>query len=244
MSHVVGILGGMGPEATSDLFSKIIGFTDAKRDQDHIKIIVENNVSIPDRTSFILGRGENPLKYLIKSALRLELMGADLIAMPCNTAHYFYDDIVNLLDVTFVNMIDEVGKYILQSYGENSRAGLLATKGVYSTEIYKNTCSRYGVEIVNPSVENQDEVLNLIYSIKKGNKDISLPSIYSILDEFKKQDISTIILGCTELPLIFNNLDMDDFNFIDSTAVLAKKLVELSKLDEIGLDKDSNLYVG
>lgn len=231
LERIVGILGGMGPEATLDFFNKIIKLTDANSDQEHIRIIIENNTSIPDRTRYILNNGENPLKYLIKSAIRLELMGADLIAMPCNTAHYFYDDISKYVDIKFVNMIDEVAKVVSASFGK-SPVGLLSTKGTYGTNIYEKYCHGYGVNIVRPSWENQDNLLKLIYNIKNGKKILDMDLIEGILNEFRIQGIEGLILGCTELPLVFNNLDSDlarDFTFIDSTAILAQEVVKLAK---------------
>ena len=87
----IGIVGGMGPEATSMLFSHIIKFTNAKKDQDHIRVFIDNNSSIPDRTEYILGSGEDPLPYLIDSAKKLEEIGSNVLIMPCNTAHYFFN---------------------------------------------------------------------------------------------------------------------------------------------------------
>ncbi len=231
MESVVGILGGMGPEATSDLFKKIITLTDADSDQDHIRVIIESNTKIPDRTKYILNDGDNPLKDLIKSAIRLELMGADIIAMPCNTAHYFYDDIVKYIDVKFINMIDEVAK-VIHASSRKGPVGLLATKGTYGSNIYEKFCHNYGIDIIRPSLENQEILLELIYDVKKGKKTMNISLIEKILEEFRTQNIETLILGCTELPLVFNGLDpfiVKDLNFIDSTAVLAEKVVEFVK---------------
>ena len=112
MNPVIGIIGGMGPLATCDLMNKIIRFTDAQKDQDHIRICVDSNTNIPDRTTAILHHGKTPVPELVKSALRLEAMGAQLLIMSCNTAHYFYNDVIPYLDVPFMSMIEETVKYL------------------------------------------------------------------------------------------------------------------------------------
>ncbi|MGI6698097.1 MAG: aspartate/glutamate racemase family protein [Clostridia bacterium] len=153
MAKTIGVIGGMGPQATVDFFQKILDNTRVERDQDHIHVIIDNNPQIPDRTAFLLGKGESPLKSLVNSAVKLQLMGADLLAMPCNTAHYFYDEIVKFVDIPFINMIDEVAAGIRAKNLGVNRVGLLATKGVYSMGIYSRYLQKYGIEAVIPPEE-------------------------------------------------------------------------------------------
>lgn len=230
MSKTVGILGGMGPKATVDLFNKIVDFTEAESDQENIHILIDNNVSIPDRTSFILGKGENPIAELVETAVRLRNNGAELIIMPCNTAHYFYDKLIEAVEVPFINMIEEVGKYIFNQYGK-CKIGLLATLGTYQGKVYEKYCGKYGIEIVAPSDEGKVKLLNLIYRVKAGERNFSLNYINDILREFRVQNVNVIILGCTELPLVFDPLkkELKDLEFISSTDILAKKTVEIAK---------------
>lgn len=94
MRKTIGILGGMGPLATCDLFSKIIQITDASCDQEHVRICIVNNTEISDRTNAIIRHGKDPVPEMVKSAVRLQSFGADVLIMPCNTAHYFYDRIL------------------------------------------------------------------------------------------------------------------------------------------------------
>ncbi|MFA6670735.1 MAG: amino acid racemase, partial [Bacillota bacterium] len=127
MVKTLGVIGGMGPQATVDFFQKVLDNTKASRDQDHIHVIIDSNPKTPDRTEAILGVGESPLKTLVNSAVKFQLMGADLLAMPCNTAHYFYDDIVKFIDIPFINMIDEVSATVRVRDHKATRVGLLAT---------------------------------------------------------------------------------------------------------------------
>jgi len=132
----IGIIGGMGPLATADLFRKIICMTKAASDQEHIHIVIDNNTEIPDRTRAILYGGATPLPALARSALKLEVMGADLLLMACNTAHYFYDQMQPFIHVPMLHMPEETA-FEVQRRGLTC-VGLLATDGTCQTGI----CSR------------------------------------------------------------------------------------------------------
>jgi aspartate racemase len=228
MTKTIGVIGGMGPQATVDFFQKILDNTKAERDQDHIHVIIDNNPQTPDRTEFLLGVGESPLKSLVNSAVKLQLMGADLLAMPCNTAHYFYDEIVKFVDIPFINMIDEVAAGIRAKNPAVKRAGLLATKGVYSMGLYSRYLKKYGIEAVIPSEEGIEIVGNTIYAIKKDLSAVDPEGINGIIEDMRTDGVDTIILGCTELPLIVDKYPKGP-DYIDTTAVLAKRAVELAR---------------
>lgn len=231
MSKIVGILGGMGPQATCDLFNKIINYTNAKSDQENIHLLIDNNVEIPDRTNYILGKGENPITPMVETAVKLRNAGAEMIIIPCNTAHYFYNKLTEAVEVPFINMIEEVGKYIYESYGK-CKVGLLATTGTYKGKVYETYCDKYNIQIVSPSDEDKNCILDLTYKVKSGDMNVDVLKIKEVLNRFNDKGITTIILGCTELPLVFDVLDKDlfkDFNFVSSTDILAKRTVELAK---------------
>ncbi|MGE5627367.1 MAG: aspartate/glutamate racemase family protein [Solirubrobacterales bacterium] len=221
----IGILGGMGPLATEDLFHKIVTLTDAKSDNDHIHIIIDSYTDIPDRTSFILGHGEDPTQYLIEAALKLELMGADVIIMPCNTAHYFYDEIVKYLRIPFINMIEEVAKKIKKISPDIIKVGLLATEGTCQAGVYDKELKKYGIEVVKLNEEYQNKISNLIYGIKAGQIRFSIDDINSIISFFESEKVDTVILGCTELPVAFQMMNIKG-NFIDPTKILAQSAIE------------------
>ncbi|WP_315115924.1 amino acid racemase [uncultured Clostridium sp.] len=230
MGKTVGILGGMGPKATADLLDKIVDLTPAKRDQDHIHIIVDNNPKIPDRTGYIMGKGENPIGALLETAVRLRNNGVDFIIIPCNTAHYFYDKLVEAVEIPFINMIEEVGKYILDKFGK-CKVGLLATMGTYEGKVYEKYLNPLGIDVLVPEDEIKDMVLDLIYKVKAGERKFKIEELNCILKGFKEQEVKVVILGCTELPLVFNPIkdNFNEFDFISSTDILAKKTVELAK---------------
>jgi aspartate racemase len=228
MTKTIGVIGGMGPQATVDFFQKILDNTRVERDQDHIHVIIDNNPQIPDRTAFLLGKGESPLKSLVNSAVKLQLMGADLLAMPCNTAHYFYDEIVKYIDIPFINMIDEVAAGIRAKNPSVKRVGLLATKGVYSMGIYSRYLQKYGIEAVIPSEEGKEVISSTIYTIKKDLSLVDPSGINKVIEDMIKDGVDTIILGCTELPIIVDKYQRGP-DYIDSTAVLAKRAVEMAR---------------
>ncbi|AGT34197.1 hypothetical protein OCC_13515 [Thermococcus litoralis DSM 5473] len=155
MEKVIGILGGMGPLATVDLFKRIVLKTPAKKDQDHPRIIIYNNPKIPDRTAYILGKGENPLPELIDSAKKLEKWGADFIIMPCNTAHYFADEIQKAIKIPLINMIEETASYV-EALGVK-RVGILATTGTIVSGIYQKALKKRGIEALIPSEKDQEK---------------------------------------------------------------------------------------
>ncbi|MBU4562061.1 amino acid racemase, partial [bacterium] len=156
---IIGILGGMGPEATIDLFYKIIKFTPAEKDQDHLRIIIDNNPKIPDRTAAILGKGEDPLPALRESARNLEKAGADFIVIPCNTAHYFLSSIQKNVKIPVLNMIEEAASETQQRIPQIKKVGLLASIGTYKTEIYHQQFKKFNIEVIYPNEKDKEEVM-------------------------------------------------------------------------------------
>ena len=224
MNPVIGIIGGMGPLATCDLMNKIIRFTDAQKDQDHIRICVDSNTNIPDRTTAILHHGKTPVPELVKSALRLEAMGAQLLIMSCNTAHYFYNDVTPYLDVPFMSMIEETVKYLKES-GVSKAAGL-ATDGTRDSKVYEKALLQAGIEVVYPSEKNQKLLMSLIYDyVKAGKPGIENLPVQELVDEVKAMGAQKMILGCTELPIAFERVGITE-DTVDPTTVLAQRAIQ------------------
>lgn len=222
MYKTIGILGGMGPAATCDLMDKIIRLTCAQDDQHHIHICVDSNTNIPDRTKAILNNGDSPVPELIKSAIRLQAIGADFLIMPCNTAHYFYKDIVPYLEIPMLNMPEETAAYMARRHIK--KAGLLATDGTIGSNIYADALDKWGITPVYPTSHDQTVVMSLIYDyIKRGitNKDLlPVESMKQVVNSLLEQGAETIILACTELPIAFRIMELD-CSTIDPTLILA-----------------------
>lgn len=228
MTKVVGILGGMGPLATVKLFEDMVLLTEAKKDQEHLHILVDNNTKIPDRTDYILGEmGYDPRPKLIESAKRLEAAGAEFLVMPCNTAHNFYDDIVKNINIPFLNMIEETAKYIKEKYPEDKNIGLLATDGTIKAQVYNKIFRKYDLEIITPSAENQKYVYQLIYNIKKDVKQDSLEGFYKAMDDIKDREVNLFIAGCTEISVALDLYKLKG-NFVDPLRVVAISAIEFA----------------
>ena len=226
---IIGILGGMGPEATLDLFQKIIKLSPAGKDQDHFRIIIDNNPKIPDRTAAILGKGENPLPALQETAQNLEKAGADFIIMPCNTAHYFISEIQKSIKIPILNMIKETAHHVKSIFPSVKNIGLLATKGTYKTKLYNSFFNAKNIEILIPTPPEQDKIMDLIFMVKSGILSEEMKSqIINISEEQIKKGAQAIIAGCTEIPLILKDKDIK-VPIIDPTNILAKRAVEEAK---------------
>jgi len=224
MEKTVGIIGGMGPMATNDLYNKIINNTMAKSDKEHLHVIIDSNTKIPDRTAFIMNGGDNPSKALVRSALKLEYMGADFIIMPCNTAHYFIEAIKNFADIPILNIIEETARYIEEKgYG---KVLLLATEGTYKTDIYKQEFHKKAMELCYPDIEERQIINEAIYEVKSGDLS-SYIKVLDIVERYRQKGVDSIVLGCTELPVLFKDKKLS-IGVVDPTLVLAKAAVAYS----------------
>lgn len=224
MKKTIGILGGMGPLATCDLFRKIVEIEEALCDQDHVRVIVDSNTNIPDRTAAILRGGADPLPELCKSAELLQEAGAEVLIMPCNTAHYFYDAIVSRTGAKLLNMPRETAK-ILMDNGVRT-AGLLATDGTIESGVYENALTGCGVRQLVPTAEKQKAVMEIIYDgVKAGKTDYPTAGFLAAVEELRAAGAETLILGCTELPVAYSLYKLS-FPHIDPTLVLAVRAVE------------------
>jgi aspartate racemase len=217
---IIGILGGMGAEATVELFKRIVEKTQAKSDQDHLRIIIDNNPQIPDRTQAILHNGKDPLPLLRKSASILEAAGADFIIIPCNSAHYFLENIREAVTIPILNMIGETTNAITEK-----RVGLLATDGTAQIGLYHKACSERGIEIISPKACDQQRVMGVIYGVKAGKrKQPFKETVIDVIHGLKESGIEALILGCTELSVLFTE-EAADLPMYDALDILAKSAV-------------------
>ncbi len=222
----LGIIGGMGPLATADLFSKIIAHTDAVTDAGHIRILIDNNPKIPDRTQAVMEGRDEPLSFLVEAARGLIRLGADLLLLPCNTSHAYYERLCASVSAPVINMITETATQTA-SMGYK-RAGVLATKGTLYAKLYEKALSAYGIEAVLPSTGGQDRITSLIYDgIKAGVDSFDTAAIIEDLNEMAGRGAETFILGCTELPLAFERYQIS-FPYIDPALILAKRAIALA----------------
>ncbi|WP_042357401.1 aspartate/glutamate racemase family protein [Bacillus rubiinfantis] len=220
----VGIIGGMGPLATIDLMNKIVLLTPAKSDQDHIHMIVDNYPQIPDRTEAIIGDGTDPLPFLIQSARRLEAAGADMLAIACNTAHYFLPGIQAAVSIPILNMPKETICNIEES--GLKRVALLATDGTMATNLYQTYLAESGLRVILPDEETQAHVMEGIYLVKSGEIYKAKSLILQAAQTMILAGAEAVIAGCTEIPCVLS--EADGINVVDPSNILAKKIVDLS----------------
>ena len=221
----LGVIGGMGPMATQLFYKNIIEMTDAKKDQEHIDMIILSHASIPDRTLAIKsGETSQVFDVLANDAKMLKNNGADAIAIPCNTSHYFWEKLQNGVQIPIINMVRETVLSIKEKNPDIKKIGLLATDGTVYTGIYNKECENVGIECVTPDDKIQKIVMDIIYNqIKKGEN--------GRMDDFEKIDIflkksgcEAAILACTELSCFKANHELTDF-YVDAMQVLCKKSI-------------------
>ena len=206
----IGILGGMGPQATVDLYNEIIRQTPIKEEQDHLPIIIFSNPKIPDRTKALIAGGEDPLPLLTYSAQVLEKAGADFIIIPCNSAHHYLPQIRKAVSIPILNMIAETADFIRQHFPQEKRVGLLATTGAIKVGIYSTTFKKRGLEMIHPEEATQQSlVMRAIYDIKaKKPLTPAKRRLKQAADELISKGCSLIVMGCTEVPLGLNQKDV------------------------------------
>ena len=223
-NYKIGVLGGLGPLATAVFLERVIDLTNSKCDQDNVDMIILNHSSVPDRTDYLLDNNyPNPLPYLINDARILENIGVEYIALPCNTAHAFYDEISNSINIKIINMVSDT---IEECTSKNfKKVGLMATRGTINTKVFDkyNTC----LDLFIPSEEIQKKVDYFIFDKVKKNIDVSENEFNEVLNYFKENNCDGIILGCTELSVINKKLKIKDKRIIDTLDVLAKKVILL-----------------
>ncbi|HDX9707750.1 TPA: aspartate/glutamate racemase family protein [Bacillus thuringiensis] len=230
MSGFFGILGGLGPQATLNFMQTLIEKTDASKDQEHMNYIAFQHATIPDRTAFILKQTDvNPFPYLKEDIKKLESMKVDFIVMPCNTAHYFYNQLQNETSVPIINMINETIKYIKKKYSVKIKIGVLATEGTIKSNLYYDVMEENGFIVISTPIEIQRITNTLIYDQVKKKKELNKEVYLKIINQMISLGCELIILGCTELSVINSNIESlaVSIPIVDAQRVLVEKTIKL-----------------
>jgi aspartate racemase len=231
----LGIIGGVGPAATVDFMQKLVQQTPAAHDQDHLKLLVDHNPQIPDRTSHLLGQGADPTIALFSAALRLQHAGVSAIAIPCNTAHAYVDRIQPALHVPIVHMPNETAAYIRHHFGTAAKVGLLATDGTLRSGVYRQAI---GDQLLTPDAAHQQLVMQSIYGAEGAKAGFRSGACVAQLEQamrhLQDRGADLLILGCTELPLLTPACTHNDTGrstpLIDPGVVLAQACIHLAQL--------------
>ena len=228
--NIVGILGGMGPEATWDLFGRIIKETPAEKDSDHLRIIIDSNPKIPDRTEAILREGTSPVEAIIETGRNLEKAGADFLLMPCMTAHYFYREVQDALKIPLVNAFLLIQQHIEANFADQVQVLVLATSGSIRSGLFEKYLGSDILVFPGETIQ-EEEIMDVIYGprgIKAGYVDEhNLDRIYRLMQRYQQSGLSASIAGCTEIGLLLKN-QPSPLPVIDPLDLLAKEAIRLA----------------
>lgn len=220
---MLGVLGGMGPLATVDFLEKLITETKSPTDQRHIPTVTWSVPQIPDRSSHIMHGGESPFPELMRGLLNLQTMGASAIAIPCNTAHFWHDSLVDASGMRILHIVDAVTDqlYLAGLKHSVSTVGILATAGTVCSGIYQQKLIAAGYEVKVPNDRDQNTVTTGIGLAKSGKLDLAREIFLQQIDRLKMQGADMIVLACTEIPAVLEDSDV----LIDSNRALARRCV-------------------
>ena len=218
MHKIAGVLGGMGPDATVDFMAKVIAATPAETDQDHVRLLVDQNPGVPSRQAALLGNGEDPGPTLAAMAAGLEQAGADFLVMPCNTAHAFAAAIRDAVSIPLVSIIDVT----VEACRDHGTVGLVSTAGCLEANLYQDALVAAGKTLVLPDADEVAEMSRLVFEIKHGNRsdDVAL-RMQQTANALVGRGAEVIVAACTEIPLVLTP-DMLPVPLVSSTDVLAE----------------------
>jgi aspartate racemase len=216
----------MGPAATADFYAKLVQATPAVTDQEHLRVVIWSDPTIPDRTRALLDGGEDPTSAMVGVARALATMGAEIIAVPCNTAHAFLPRVQAQVDVPFVDMIEETAAQIARAHPSARVVGLLSTSGTQRAGLYQQALGARDVEVVVPAPDSQREVMRAIELVKSGagRHPAAGAAIVSAAGELVAAGAQVIIAGCTEIPLLLHAAQVA-VPLVDPAQVLAEAVV-------------------
>jgi aspartate racemase len=228
-SKVIGVLGGMGPEATVDFMAKVIALTPAEKDQDHIRMLVDHNPTVPNRQTAILDNGEDPGPALAEMAKRLEQAGADMLVIPCNTAYVFAASVREAVSIPLISIIDVTIDAVLQRDSSIGNVGVLATNGCLRGGVYQEALQSRSLSPVLPSGDELTELMVLVNKIKAGDKSTSVAAaMRELANALVARGAEAIVAGCTEIPLVLDE-SMLGVVLISSTDALAEETVRRAR---------------
>jgi len=221
----VGVLGGLGPAATVLFMHRVVELTDADRDQDHVDLLVWQHGSIPDRSAFLLGHGESPEPVLVADAVALERSGARFIAIPCNTAVVWVEQMRAAVSIEVLDTVAETVDAARRAVPGLQRLGVLATDGTLLAGTYAGAAAAAGIDLLTPSPEVQREVMAIVYDGVKAGVPVSRERFDAVVDHLRDQGAEAVALGCTELSVLHGELGVDDVTIVDSIGALARRVV-------------------
>ncbi len=234
----MGILGGMGPEATVDCFAKIVRNTPARKDQDHLRVIIDSNPKVPDRTAAILGRGESPLPLLVAGTQALERAGVDFVIIPCVSAHFFLDDLRRRVRLPILSIFDAVAETVEREHPDLKNVGLLGTTGTVEGGLFQQRLDKSGIATILPGGDVQDKIMAAIYDIKDARPGRSrteiLADLIAVAESLIARGAQGIVAACTEIPLALGQEHLP-VPYFDSLLLLARAAIRRAGREPVPL---------
>lgn len=229
---VLGVLGGMGPEATVDFLAKLVKATPAAVEQDHLRVLVDCNPKVPDRNEAISGKGRSSAPALAEMAAGLQQAGAELLVMACNTAHAFESAIRQSISIPFVSIVEEACDACMRQVAKPRRVGILAGPGCIQAGLYQAALQRRALEPVLLERDDQSTFNGLLYRIKLGSlrNDVHA-EMNSLAQKLVTQGAEIVVAACTEVPLVLSQAEFDR-PLIDATYNLAARCVRYAMRQE------------
>ncbi|MDT0213083.1 amino acid racemase [Rothia sp. ARF10] len=225
----VGILGGIGPMATVYFMRRVLDLTDASRDQDHVDMLVWNHASIPDRTAYLVGDSpDSPGPVMADDARQLERAGAKFIAVPCNTAQAFQDEVAAAVDIPVIDIVEETLAAARAAVPGLTHVGILATDGTLRAETYHRSARAAGLTPVAPDDVVQKDVMSMIYDGVKAGMPVERDRFDAAVTHLRDKGAGAVLLACTELSILRTDLAVDDPDVVDSLDALAARTVTMA----------------
>jgi len=224
--RMVGIFGGMGPEATANFYAEIVRLTPAKKDQEHLPVLIYSLPQVPDRSTCIASGSREIVPYLTHAVKKLERGGASFIAIPCNTVHHYHADMQRAVRIPVLNMISEAADAVKRDHPQARTVGLLATSGTVRTKLYEEALTKRGLKVLLPDDTTQQCcVMDAVYSIKSGgSKQRQADLLAQAGNRLIQRGADVLLLGCTEIPLAFD-VKRSRVPVVNATEVLARATI-------------------
>lgn len=223
--HLVGVLGGMGPAATADFYAKLIRRTPATRDQDHLRVVIWADPTVPDRVAAVIDGSSQPYPAMLAGAERLRDLGATLVAMPCHTAHAFLPQLRADTGLRFLDMVEETVIELVRRDDPGGSVGLLGTRATVHSGLYQDRLRQAGLEVAVPSEPVQEQVDVAIRKVKLDTPTAAAEHLRRAVEAMAEEGSARIVLACTELPLAAAQLAPGPAEVLDPTDLLAAAVV-------------------
>lgn len=217
-SRLVGILGGMGPSATADFYAKLVRATPAQRDQDHLRVIIWADPTVPSRQEALLAGGPDPTPWLREGVRHLVEAGAEIVVVPCNTIHAYLGPVMADQPVEFLSIVDATVAAI-ERRGVD-RVGLLATDGALASGLFQSAFRVAGIEWVLPTSPQQETLTRVVEAVKAGRVGTETrEKMNKLLSGLMHSGVRTVVAGCTEISTLLDLMSPSDSNDIVDPAL-------------------------